>query len=230
MYYEYFIWCVSCTRVNFTCFCSICVCVCVCVCVRERERERDNFCNMYCTYILCAPFVYLFLLFCAIFIFVCISVGLLPPGESPTALSFVWPRVWWRQCCYNTAYGACVCPSLAATLGQTHTWFIYIYIYICVCVCVCVSSTRIWNFTCCLHAGLSMFTFLHFTCFTFYAHMIYMLPGSYMVNTRDAVSLYKEWQLRGLSRVKILPGVLEKWQTWWWLDDSKPKLLAILYN
>ena len=58
--------------------------------------------------------------------------------------------------------------------------------------------------------------------------MIYMLPGSYIVNTRDAVSLYTEWQLRGLSRVKILPGVLEKSQGWWWLDDSKPKLVAIL--
>jgi hypothetical protein len=62
-------------------FCNMCVC----------------FCN---TYIYCVLFVYLSLLFCSyfvlrflcfvvmcIFIFVCTSVGLLPPGESPIAVS-----------------------------------------------------------------------------------------------------------------------------------------------
>jgi hypothetical protein len=68
-------------------FCNMCVC----------------FCN---TYIYCVLFVYLSLLFCGyfvvlcflfcsffvvivlcIFIFVCTSVGLLPPGESPVAVS-----------------------------------------------------------------------------------------------------------------------------------------------
>ena len=158
MYYDYFIWFVSCTGVNFTCFV---VFVCMCVCVRER------------TFVICTVLIFsvlrfytyfycfvVILLFCVVFIFVCISVGLLPPGESPTALCFVWPQVWWRQCCYNTAYGVCVCPSVAVTLGQTYTWFIYIYIHI--YMCVCVSSTRIWNFTCCLHAGLSIFTFYLF--------------------------------------------------------------------
>jgi hypothetical protein len=67
-------------------FCNMCVCVCVC------------FCN---TYIYCVLFVYLSLLFCSyfvvlcfvvivvlcIFIFVCTSVELLPPGESPIAVS-----------------------------------------------------------------------------------------------------------------------------------------------
>ena len=66
-----------------------CLVICVCVC----------FCN---TYIYCVLSVYLSLLFCSyfvvlcffifvlvlcIFIFVCTSVGLLPPGESPIAVS-----------------------------------------------------------------------------------------------------------------------------------------------
>jgi hypothetical protein len=77
--------------VCYGCFNFICFVICVCVC----------FCN---TYIYCVLFVYLSLLFCScfvvlcflcfvvivvlcIFIFVCTSVGLLPLGESPIAIS-----------------------------------------------------------------------------------------------------------------------------------------------
>jgi hypothetical protein len=57
-------------------FCNMCAC----------------FCNMYvltfsvfclCTYLYCFVFFYVL----CIFIFVCTSVGLLPPGESPIAVS-----------------------------------------------------------------------------------------------------------------------------------------------
>jgi hypothetical protein len=66
--------------VCYGCFNFICFVMCVCVC----------FCN---TDIFCVLFVYLSLLFCSyfvvlcIFIFVCTNVGLLPPGESPIAVS-----------------------------------------------------------------------------------------------------------------------------------------------
>jgi hypothetical protein len=79
---------VTCTVVVLTS--RVCVSACVHVCVKERE----SFCNMYCTYIFCVLFVYLGLLFCSYFVvlcyfycFVCTSVGLLPQGVSPIAVS-----------------------------------------------------------------------------------------------------------------------------------------------
>ena len=66
--------------VLYCCCFELCFVICVCVFV-------------ICIYIFCVLFVYLSLLFCSyfvvlcIFIFVCTSVGLLPPGESPIAVS-----------------------------------------------------------------------------------------------------------------------------------------------
>jgi hypothetical protein len=90
-------------------FCNVCVCFCN---TRWFKYDRDKLWLVYtqivpaifkppCTYIYCVLFVYLYLLFCSyfvvlcffvvivvlcIFIFVCTSVGLLPPGETPTAV------------------------------------------------------------------------------------------------------------------------------------------------
>ena len=72
--------------------------------------------------------------------------------------------------------------------SDRHTRDLYIYIYIYICVCVCLPQ-EFGTLRAAYTLGLA---FLHFTYFTFYAHMIYMLPGSYIVNTRDAVSLYTE--------------------------------------
>jgi hypothetical protein len=64
----------------YGCFNFICFVICVC------------FCNMYiltfsafylCTYLYCFVVI---LLFC-VFLFVCTSVALLPPGESPIAVN-----------------------------------------------------------------------------------------------------------------------------------------------
>jgi hypothetical protein len=67
--------------VHYFMFSNVCVCVCVCV----------SSCNMYCTYIFCVLFVYLFLLFCSYFVvlcyllfFVCTAVG-----ESPIVVVVV---------------------------------------------------------------------------------------------------------------------------------------------
>jgi hypothetical protein len=61
--------------------------MCFVMCVYVRER----FCNTYCTYIFCVIFVYFYcfvviLLFCVV-TFVCTNVGLLPPAETPIAVS-----------------------------------------------------------------------------------------------------------------------------------------------
>jgi hypothetical protein len=82
---DYFIKCVLTILLGAVCYgCFNFICFVICVCF------------FYNAYIYCVLFVYLFLLFCSyfvvivvlhIFIFVCTSVGLLPPGESPIAVS-----------------------------------------------------------------------------------------------------------------------------------------------
>jgi hypothetical protein len=59
-----------------------------------RKGRRVSFCDMYCTYIYCVLFVYLLRFFCSYFAvlcyflrFVCTSMGLLRPDESPIAVS-----------------------------------------------------------------------------------------------------------------------------------------------
>jgi hypothetical protein len=91
---DYFIRCVltiSLGVVCYGCFNFICFVICVCVCF---------FCNTFtvfclCTYLYCFVVILLFYVFLCfvvivvlcIFNFVCTSVGLLPPGESPIAVS-----------------------------------------------------------------------------------------------------------------------------------------------
>jgi hypothetical protein len=124
--------------IHFVCVCvfvlNVCVCSCyVCVC----------FCNMYlltfsvfclCTYLYC----FLFFLFCScscfvlcIFIFVCTSVGLLPPGESPIAVSSSSSNIHFRNVLHET--------NSETPLGSVHLTFLSSSL------CVSQMKTKYWK-------------------------------------------------------------------------------------